>query len=503
MRRETGLSATLPTDNFDWGVHEYVMQYAVETGEHHEVPLKDARSLKIDRATFVQELYAKRGEFETQLLQLVKGGGAPLYLVGERGQGKSSALYWVQEQVKQMRDFATMLVVDVKKLSEKADPDLSPARAGTEFGRLLRLYLLDELFPAQRRRFLSWLLAGPPDASDDFDRTLLTEFADLAVGIRSQADVEETESRRERRLGLETFFRTAIGKKLMGVTDEKVEQLVQPQLVLQAARTVKPLPHLIIACDNIDQLHGPWQRQVVDYIEATHAALSGACDTLVAIRRENVHRLDPGPGGGAYAVRVAVAEKPYMGLQLLEDAETHTQNVLAKRHAYVRGLLHDGRSHRNLDLLAHADRLHGNIVGELVAAHIHRLSNFNNRTIVRMYVEFARYVRLHVTSVYSVEASHLATLLFLWLFEEGDLFGIELHDVFKVGRDVQTVRDIPRAASASHLLMTCLLNMMEEREVEHADLPRFNEVMARMRLLGFEVEHIRTALRSLSREPGH
>jgi hypothetical protein len=423
-------------------------------------------------------------------------------LIGERGQGKSSALYWVQEQVKEMRDFATMVVVDVQKLLEKADSDLSPIRAAAEFSRMMRLHLLEELFPAQRRRFLSWLLAGPPDEGEDFDRALLTEFADLAVSVRSQAGVEEAEDRQARRLALQTFFKTEAGRKLLGSVDEKAQPLVRPAHVLQAARIVKPLPHLIMAYDNIDQLHGPWQRQVLDDIEATHAALGGACDTLVAIRRENVNRLDLGPGGGAYAVRVIVANKPYLGVQLPEDAEIHTQNVLGKRHTYVRNLLYGEQESKNAEHLAHADQFHGNIVGEMVAAHIQRLANFNMRNIVRMYVEFGRYVRQHVDSVHSVQSSHLATLLFLWLFEEGDMFGIELHDVFKVGRDVQTVKDVPRAASASHLLMTCLLNLMQEREREHADLPRFNEVMNRMRVLGFGVNHIGSALKSLSSEPG-
>jgi hypothetical protein len=299
-------------------------------------------------------------------------------------------------------------------------------------------------------------------------------------------------------------LRGSDGKIVFTSIDEAVQKLVRPEHILQCALIVKPLPYLVVAYDNIDQLHGPWQSRVLDVVEATHSALSGACGSVISIRRENVAHLIEGQGGGAYAVRVLVASgKPYIGLRLPQDPETHARHVLEKRHAFAKALLVSEQSrwsrHEHIKV---ADMLHEDILGELVNAHIQRLANYNMRAIVRMYVEFRRYLRKILPFGEQVEKDHVATLFFLWLSEAGESFGIELYDVFRLGRVVESINDVPHAASVHHLLMTCVFNLMLAQEQHNGRPPRFQEVMARMQSLGFGLEHVLEALKSLCNKPG-
>lgn len=488
----------------DWNTHKQITNYAVDSTAQRQI-VAGTTTFRIKREDFIDELYVNRTNdvFEKSLLTALQTNGPLFCIVGARGQGKTSALHWAQSQLSRNSDgIRTIIIVDIRKLSDITIDSDRRSDATTLnnlssnpvlFRDVLRRKLLIDLFPKGRHAFIAWALAGLPDMSDSFDENLLIEFEDYAEVFRQDHDIHQS-SRRHRMDAIETLL--LADKTLYGSASAIIVPACRPAHVLQAYSSLKG-KSLAIIYDNVDQLTVANQVALFREAEIIHAALASSCSTAIAIRDEAVRYTRVASGGGGAAIQVVLPNQSvHGGILLTESAPDYIRSIVNKRYALSRK-----RSSDTTDAGFNPDRIHEPVLDGLVAMEAIRLVNQSVRNFLVLYSEFLAFChdRVLAKKLNINDKGNIETVFFLWLFQNGSRFGLEMQDVLQVLPDRPGDFDTKVSASAHHLLLTCLYNLESAAVVDPTGrAPTCAKVMARMQQLGFSPATIRNAIAELS-----
>lgn len=451
----------------------------------------------------METLYKPRSEdFEQPLRDFLLASENPVCLVGARGQGKTSALYWSKTEINAQANETFLTIVDIRVLRESARFD-----QGSEFRANLRAALRDclirEFFPFGRHKLYAWLLAGSGPDDQGLPRALLDELGGDAEAELLRARIPTTLERRERVRRLQVYFSEEAGSlRLADLIQSDIEQRVRPAHVLEAV--AERYRRLIVAYDNIDQLDGNEQKECIETIVAIHNSVSRTIGTALSVRRENVREISSATGGGADYLDVVLADgQSYPALALPEPKnEAHISAILRARIDHS-GVLESAPTEEESVIPCGVSN---DIATRLTDLRVDKLANYSIRKTLQLYHDILPYIqnveRAHGGDLrerrYAATAEgHFETLFFLWLFDYGQLAQFRLHDVLTIDPELEDLSN-PPGPSIEHMLMTGVLNEAERSGRGWASL--WN-VVVKMRRLGFDSEAVGDALAGLAERP--
>ena len=497
-----------------------IIEYSVDSMPEKPLHIGGIPVGTLNEQVFVSELYAchTANDIEARLVRHMLEVAPVGCLAGARGSGKTSAIRFAIYQLKKSHPKVEVVLIDMKRLADmppfsSADPDDAIIRS---LHHVIREHLLSRIFPGDNaRRFFAWIMAGQPDETDRFDGTIVDDLFDASQIILGLSHNLSLPDRRLRCEHLDDWF-------LKHEDDyaelfERFASKLRIAHVLLGATRLSNRDRLVVVYDNVDRLSARHQPLFLEVLNDCHNALGARVGTLVAIRTENIRGATPRPGQGGDTLNVIemTATLPGKhtcpGLMLPVVSAQHVTEVLQKRRTYGESLY---LKHAKTEDIDDARAICAGVAGQMLDAAIHRLANNSMRSVVNIYSDFTRHLStLRQGKVFDkpeVEAStednegHLRTVFFLWLFEEGRGYHVEVPDILSVRSPLANTGDIPARASAHYFLITCVLNLVAERAQQPYGLtaPEFREVWARMSELDFTLPQVRGALRELCAPPG-
>lgn len=511
--------------NAYWNVSEQILSYAPDEFTAFEISLGGVAVATINCDVFFDKIYAPRHVegLEDRIIDVILGAPALICLIGPRGCGKSSTLYYVVRALREKRPATRVELFDVKVLYDNLPHDLTRENAARTFRQMLRENLNARLFrtPQEIRPLIAWLLAGPPDESDPFNPAAITDLADASMVALSRVNCD-SDKRAERVLALSQWFLekpVEYSNQLATLLPRlRAAHFVQGALRLgkiypQFTRSAQPIDKFVLIYDNVDRIPAEFQPTFFEVISDKHLNLAGACTTVVGIRRENLKGESPHPNsGGDVFVAVEPGVLKYPAYLIPPDPGNHVKDILQRRHQYVLTLIR-----ANIEGSANSwyESMHSAVIGEFIDNSIAPLANYSIRMIGALYVGFLEFlVRLSshgllpadttVDKILAAEEKYLQTLFFLFLRAKGDEYDIMLYDVLKEKGIDDFGDSFASMASEHHLLITCVLNLSRSTAVTRPwrDDPFVGTVVEYMRDLGFDEKMVTMALRDLVGDPG-
>lgn len=488
-------------------------------------PDYDTYALRIGRqdrtitiGTYLDKLYVPRlhEHFEDYLFHEMQVTARILCVAGENGSGKTSALEFVKRRFQAEAPHLKVIKLNMKTLYDaystyfptsdpnKPEPIESYVQA---FRRLLRDIVRTSLFPSvsDYRHLISWLLAGPPQQPDDFDISLLSSLQDAYCEITALARCEEL-PRHSRCKAIYDYLAAN------PTEDCKFRRLVSKRVLIAHAVFAyldlnRSFTRIVLILDNVDRLPLQQQAQFLLAIRDMQAAVQSKCCTTVALRTENISHLQPRDGHDYFFDLILPDGYQYPGLVVPGIDDHHLQHVLQKRDAYAEELLAACSTTPVLpsQLLRpqYVYDAHRLIVQQFLEERVHDLANSSCRVLLTVYVGFLRFIwgcvdkhKLDLVDLgkrYDI-SKHVKTLFYFWLQDFGPDVGIPLHNVVDWKYNPHS-NSIQHVASAQHLLLTCMYNMVQNSRMKQLrnSHPRWDSVVAAMKTLQFDYNTIRDA----------
>lgn len=504
------------SDNELWQLQSQLARYRPD--------LSDKFVLKIDTAQhvisvdeYLDHLYVEResGSFEKNLEFAMINEERMLCISGEMGSGKTSALEYVRRSLSTTHPEYYVLRLDLKQLWSNTDDLLIDARERRSdedeiwietVNQLLRKSIELEFFadPDRFRKLVAWTLAGLPDYSDEFDKTLILEFLDISRDACIRANCVK-KCRADRVVEIENFL-VSQQQYYLDVM-KTLSRMLKPEHCIHCSLfSNADMKMLLIVVDNVDRIPPKHIPHFLLACRDIRMRLGPYCTITVGIRIENIrnHTL---PGEDHFFHIVAPDELHYRGILLPHIHRKHMSEVLNKRAEYISDLLRKHDSMYRTGLFEQHEKsvggLHRYVVREFVEEAINSLSNDSYLTVLDVYNGFLNYLRkLEESNLINHESFEseqygpsLQTLFYLWLQKHGKDVGIRLFSMIphEAPADTLTISDI---ASVHHLLLTCILNASREVDIGHYEnhFPKWRTIVERMKCIGFDYDSIRDAL---------
>jgi hypothetical protein len=505
-----------------WDIAHQIMEYAVDVSNQSSVRHAGKPILEIDEVVFLTHLYALRDQedFESSLINKMLHSNSVVCLVGSRGAGKTSALRYSVNRLKQSGLPILSMTIDIKRIfNHEALRNLDVGAATTQFRHLIREQAMSHLFPniSGAKDFIAWALAGNPDESDSFDRSLVSDLYDQSMIIISEAQATRT-TRLERRQALRLWLEND-ERRYASVFRQVSGRLRAAHVVQAATRLLPKAERVLLIYDNVDRIPAKFQPAFLEEVNDSQLSMGDTCTSVIAIRKENVRALEPRAGaGGDFLAYIGPQSEEYPAVLLPRTSADHIKNVLELRHQFSINLYHkhfgNPEAKRELgDVILERALVHTAVVKEFIEHSVQALANGSVRTIVAIYNAFIRYLLIlerreilsldSILSPTEVDEKHLQTLFFLWLKEMGHAYDIPLYDIHK-RLDFDQAESFYRNASEHHLLLTCVLNLSpsDPANENKTDYPTFATVCTHMKSLGFSLRNVKNALGEMCARPG-
>lgn len=482
------------------------------------------RPVAIDE--YLDEIYVPRLKegYEQNLLQEIQTTNRVLCIAGERGAGKTSAVCWVEREIKKADRTCRFQCVDVRNYYDSLDlgfldtdiknDSIVALQIERAFKKLIKNYLTQALFPEHYdlRKLVAWTVAGPPDDSQDFDSNITADLQDLYIKTSGIANWSRELTRKER---IEHFL-NEIEKdfaKYEKIIEISLERLRAAQVIHAYIVGNKAFKKLILVLDNVDRIPIEHQQYILSVARDIQRSCGSVCSTAISIRTENAFRYQLAKGDEKFYDLFLLDSQKYTGLLLPSLEGEHARKILNSREIFAQKILREYDAQNNSKhekvLRDCISPFHRGIVLEFVEEKVQILANDSCRILLNLYVEFLRYIWTATGPAYKDKTGkalldkrriedkyekHLKTLFYLWLHERGQYIGIPLQDI--VEHDfLATPGKFSDTASPRYLILTCIHNLKRELESKglKEDWPIWGDVVSRMKELGFNyVEILKT-----------
>jgi hypothetical protein len=374
------------------------------------------------------------------------------------------------------------------------------------FRQMIRQVIDSRLLPKpiDTFNFVCWALAGPPDESESFDEDLLLDYCDISKILASMMDRPDINRAATIPLITDYFNHNKdVYKKFseLALDRSRTSHLVHFYLFQH-----REYSSLLLIIDNVDRIETQYQSAFLTACRDIRMSIVQRCAIAIGIRFEDIRERGI-PGDDQIFDILAPDSQNYSGLLLPQITSDHMKKVLDKRGAYVKEFIKRSDSQKGSEYASEYEKAvesyHRRVVGEFIDNQVNALANNSYTTVLRVYVDFMRYIwTLSDKSYINIDdadnfGSHLQTLFYLWLQENGPKIGIPLHNIIEYEYDENT-NDVNKIASVQHLLLTCILNRTNELRSIYwsVPFPEWSEIVRRMMNLGFVYENIRLALQS-------
>jgi|GEM_PF-6295126 len=496
-----------------------VMEYAVDSAPEAAVTLAGREVAQLTEKVFVNEFYVKWPDkvFEEGLYQRMLTSTQLTCVAAYRGCGKTSALCHVVSRIAEEHvDTVRPVIIDIKQLYD--DGVFSPLTDNptpeilshayqifkTEIRRVVQMRLLPG--PANTIRILAWALAGPPDATDRFVDFLVAGVIDLSDrAVMAAHAISKT--RRERMAAIAHSLES--DERFETFHDATMEHLTAAHIV-RAGMAIRGWKRVVLVFDNIDRIPISYQIKFMEAVNDAHNALAGACGTVVAIRRETLRRHAPRANEKGDPIDIiAPNAADYPPLLFPNTQAAHVRGILQRRHDYCIKLYQNNTLNADVEIQK-VIALHSSVVDEFVRDSIHALANGSIRALAKIYTGFFRYVHraesANITRGQDPrnDEGHLQTLFFLFLRDNAKDYGLIYYEIVRSDADFATSVTVPDLASPHHLILTALLNLTKDlpEATEGENGATFQQLVQRVKQLGFDFETIREAIDEMHADTG-
>ena len=466
-----------------------VMKYAADSAGRIFVSLDGKSVLKVDREFFVRRLYVASG-IEEDLVQRLSEPRPPFVLCGPQGSGKTSTLLYLSLRIQERFPAVAVVTVDHKTNWARDLTGATDETAGGRFRALLVRELLSQLFPTEESllEYGAWCLAGQPDASDEFDRSLLSvDTRDAAAELCASLRI----------LGSERRARIAIIQRAFS-RDPELYARYKPaeyhfDAVVTAFLSLRPKDRVLLVFDNVDRLPTKLRPRFVEFINDLHNALPYTCGSIIAIRDENLRfpEGEPRPGAGGDILNVVLQGQDYPAVLMPPLHRDHITKILDRRFEVCLEICTQWKAASIHGLEMSPQQVHRALVDGFLSNKIEMLACGSIRNIVDMYCEFLTYLveleRRGVKHLRDVvernerDDGHLRTVFFVWVATLGHEFGVPvfstLADPLSRAKGKGGVCDL---VSTRYTMLAALLSL------SHKKLVTWGALVDRLELIGFD-----------------